>query len=60
MGKLFWVGLEARHSDIGSLVVHSQDAGYTTFCPAHDGPHPLGLNLQVKDGESLQIQLTDL
>lgn len=55
-----WVGLEARHSDLGSLAVHFLDAGYTTFCSTQDGPHPLGFNFQVKDGESLQIQLSDL
>lgn len=54
------VGLEARHSDLGSLAVQSLDAYDSTFCPARDARHPLGLNVQVKDGESFLIQLSDL
>lgn len=59
-GKLVWVGLLARHSDLGSLAVHSEDADYKTLCPTRDGLHPLELKFQIKDGESQLIQMSDL
>lgn len=37
-GEPVQVGLEARHSDLGSSETQSKDAGYPTFCPARGGP----------------------